>query len=124
MEYRMGEIYQKQVLFKESAGDSNGYSVGQDRTKLNQATPNDSSAVNAADAMVMFPNGDDLDNKGKADLLVKFCKKEIDEGEWNKKTKKLLEEVMIHFLRYSSLSEDELEELAEEDKESEDNNEE
>jgi hypothetical protein len=102
--YKIADIYKKRVLLEDYGAvndDQNSY-----RTTSSMSGPGNGPA-NASDGQmaqggdsVMFPNMQDLSNDQKAALLIKFFKMEIDEGEWNKKTKKKFEDMLEFLLDY------------------------
>lgn len=99
--YKIADVYKKKVLLEDYGvvnDDKNSY-----RTTSSMNGPGN-GPVNGTDGQmaqggnsVMFPNMQDLSNEQKASLLIKFFKLEIDEGTWNKKTKKKFED-MLDFL--------------------------
>lgn len=99
--YHLGDIYKERVLLREYTNDDkNSY-----RTTASMSGPGNGPSTGATDSSpnnfdteVMFPKDTEISNADKKNLLVKFLKDELDQGNFNKGTKVKFRELLDHLL--------------------------
>jgi len=101
----MGDLYKKKVVLREFTNSPEMDSKNSYQTTASMMGPghgpthaSDSDMAQFGDRLA-FPKGDgELPNSAKAQLLISFFKKEIDEGTWDEKTKYIFSELLSHLL--------------------------
>lgn len=120
--YQMGDVYKKKVLLREFTNSPEMDSKNSYQTTASMMGPGHgpTNASNTDMAQfgdkVAFPKDDgEMSNSAKAQLLISFFKKEIDEGTWDDKTKYIFSELLSHLL-----GDDDSDDESEDDSDSED----
>lgn len=109
--YHLGDVYQQKVLLREFNSpvndNRNSYQVtasinGPGNGPTTGATD---TSPNNFDSKVMFPKDQEISNEMKKNMLVKFLKDEIDDGNFNQETKNKFEDLLSHLLSTNSAEE-------------------
>lgn len=111
--YKIADLYRDKVLNEtwgvgEAISDTrNSYQTTASMSGPGHGPLNASNGQNAEFGdKVMFPQDAELTNADKSILLIKFFKKEIDEGTWEEKTKTIFKELLDHLLDVESSEDD------------------
>ena len=111
--YHMGDIYRKKVLLREFTNTPTNDVKNSYQVTASMSGPGNGPSTGARDSdtaqfgdKVMFPDDEEFSDSKKAEMLIKFFKKEIDEGTWNDETKSHFEKLMHHLLGFSESEEE------------------
>jgi hypothetical protein len=112
--YKISDIYRKNVVLKEFTGNpasldsKNSYQTTASMMGPGHGPSNASDSQMAVNGnQVMFPSEQELSNYQKSELLIKFFKRELDEGTWDEKTNSLFQKLISYFLQLDSGDEEE-----------------